>query len=137
MPDRLAVRLNFDVGLSHRIEAGADIYLMPSKFEPCGLNQLYSLKYGTVPLVHATGGLNDSVVDRVTEPERGTGYKFSPYRLEPFLGALSAALTDYRTPDVWAPLTNRCMQQDFSWDRSARAYRDLYAGVLSEVRERT
>jgi starch synthase len=115
-PDRIAVRFGYDEGLAHRIEAGADIFLMPSRYEPCGLNQIYSLRYGTVPVVRATGGLEDTVNDR-------TGFKFSGD-----LGvAVAAALEAFEDRESWAARMRLGMAQDFSWGASAAAYRRLYS----------
>jgi starch synthase len=129
-PGRAVVRVGFDEPLAHRIEAGADVFLMPSRFEPCGLNQLYSLRYGTVPVVHATGGLDDTVVEFDPATGTGTGFKFAPYAVEPFLAAVRRALATYREPGRWAALERNGMREDFSWDRSAAAYAALYAELL-------
>src|SRR5207247_2633393 len=111
-PGRVGARVGFDEGLAHRIEAGADVFLMPSRFEPCGLNQLYSLRYGTVPIVHATGGLDDSVVEFDPATGAGTGFKFSPYTPDAFLAALARALRTRRDPALWAHLIANGMAQD-------------------------
>jgi starch synthase len=119
-PDRFAVHLGFDGKLAHRIEAGSDIFLMPSHYEPCGLNQMYSLRYGTVPIVHNTGGLADTV-------DSETGFRFAPYSAEAMLGALRAALTCYWVDrERWLHLMRTGMRRDFSWETAAVAYRDLY-----------
>jgi starch synthase len=130
-PGRVALRVGFDEGLAHRIEAGADVFLMPSRFEPCGLNQLYSLRYGTVPVVHATGGLDDTVVEFDPATGTGTGFKFAPYASGAFLQALDRALSPRRDGALWARLVANGMAQDFSWDRAALAYRRLYAELAS------
>jgi starch synthase len=124
-PRRAGVRIDFDLELAHRIEAGADIYLMPSRFEPCGLNQMYSLRYGTVPVVRATGGLADTIVD-ASDPERGTGYRFDRYSPEAFAQVLARALEGYRHTEEWRAIQRRGMRQDFSWSVSAAAYLELY-----------
>src|SRR5207248_1912175 len=129
-PGRVGARVGFDEGLAHRIEAGADVFLMPSRFEPCGLNQLYSLRYGTVPIVHATGGLDDSVVEFDPATGAGTGFKFSPYTPEAFLAALARALRTRRDPALWAHLIANGMAQDFSWSRAAAEYRALYETLV-------
>ena len=129
-PGRVVLRVGFDEALAHRIEAGADIFLMPSRFEPCGLNQLYSLRYGTVPVVHATGGLDDTVVEFDPATGTGTGFKFTPYAPEAFLDALHRALATRRDRDRWARLIANGMAQDFSWDRAAVAYRQLYETLV-------
>ena len=108
------------------IEAGSDIFLMPSRYEPCGLNQLYSLKYGTVPVVRATGGLRDSVspFDRATR--QGTGFLFDDYSPGALLHAVDRALDCYRQPDLWQALVRNAMSRDFSVQRVAAQYLDAY-----------
>ncbi|MCE5241967.1 MAG: glycogen synthase GlgA [Syntrophobacteraceae bacterium] len=135
-PDRLRILTAFDEALAHRIEAGADIFLMPSRYEPCGLNQMYSLRYGTVPVVHATGGLEDSVVDAVQNPDTGTGFKFADYEPFAFLGSIQAALDLYRNRDKWREIQRRGMGQDFSWTRSAGQYLNIYKNVLARKPKR-
>jgi starch synthase len=129
-PDRLAVRIAFDEGLAHRVEGGADAFLMPSRYEPCGLNQMYSLRYGTVPIVRATGGLDDTVVDVETANGPGTGFKFRPYTAGAMLETIRRALALYAQPGAWLQLMRAGMQCDFSWRRSADHYLDLYAHLL-------
>lgn len=126
-PARAAAHFEFNEGLAHRIEAGADVFLMPSRYEPCGLNQLYSLRYGTVPLVRATGGLDDTVAEFDPATGTGTGFKFGPYTAEALRDAIARALGMYRRPAAWARLVQNDMVQDFSWDRSAREYARFYA----------
>jgi starch synthase len=125
-PGRAVLRTGFDEGLAHRIEAGADLFLMPSRYEPCGLNQLYSLRYGTVPVVHATGGLDDTVVEFDPRARTGTGFKFHPFGRDPFLAAIRRALEVRRDPTAWRSLIANGMAQDFSWHRAAREYAALY-----------
>lgn len=133
-PDRVAVRFEHDEALAHRIVAGADIFAMPSRFEPCGLNQLYSLRYGTVPVVAAVGGLADSVVDA---GERGiaegltTGFAFHEATPQGFLGAARKAIALYPSRALWQALVRNGMRQDFGWERSAREYWKLYERLLS------
>ncbi|MGH7816500.1 MAG: glycogen synthase, partial [Candidatus Binatia bacterium] len=129
-PGRAAVRIGFDERLAHRIEAGADLFLMPSLYEPCGLNQMYSLKYGTVPIVRAVGGLKDTVQDYDPATESGTGFVFEPYTAEAMLDAIDRGLATYRDKQSWAALRGRGMSMDFSWDRSAEAYSSLYQQLL-------
>jgi starch synthase len=124
-PDRMAARIGFDEGLAHRIEAGADVFLMPSRFEPCGLNQMYSLRYGTVPVVRAVGGLEDTVED-FDGWRRGTGFKFRDYTPQALLLALRRALDVYPDVRTWRGLMERGMEQDNSWARSAERYEALY-----------
>jgi starch synthase len=129
-PKRLRLRIAFDPALAHRIEAGSDLFLMPSRFEPCGLNQMYSLRYGTVPIVRKTGGLADTIVDATREAlVRGTatGFVFEAYTAEALLAAVQRALATYRNRAVWRKLMETGMAQDFSWRRSAQAYVELYA----------
>jgi starch synthase len=118
-PGRAATYFGFDNALAHKVEAGADIFLMPSLFEPCGLNQIYSLRYGTIPVVRATGGLDDTV-------DGETGFKFWGYWPHDFLLAVRAALAEYRKPEAWRARMQRAMSRDFSWNASARAYSALY-----------
>jgi starch synthase len=133
-PDKLAVRLSFDEPLAHRIEAGADLFLMPSRYEPCGLNQLYSLRYGTVPLVRKTGGLADTVAPYAPGSGPGsaaTGFSFEKPEPEVLLSAILLALRVYRDREEWTGLVRRGMQQDFSWQRSAKQYVELYQRALA------
>ena len=123
-PAQVAARIGFDEGMAHRIEAGADLFLMPSRFEPCGLNQMYSLRYGTVPVVHAVGGLEDTVQDQ--GGGAGTGFKFGEYSPRALWDTLLRALDVYRDRLAWEGLVQRGMAQDFSWDRSAASYEALY-----------
>jgi len=106
---------------------------MPSRYEPCGLNQIYSLRYGTIPIVRATGGLQDTIVDFAPRSGRGTGFKFSEYNSAALLACIERALRAYRTPDAWRTLMRNAMQADFSWDRSAEAYINLYRRITSHA----
>jgi starch synthase len=133
-PERVAVRLGFSNELAHRIEAGADIFLMPSRYEPCGLNQLYSLKYGTVPLVHATGGLADSITNLTDETlVSGTanGFSFSEYTASALAETLERACQTFANRPLWEQLIRTGMQQDWSWSHSAREYSRLYERTLA------
>jgi len=135
-PSQVGVRLGFDDPLAHRIEAGADIFLMPSRYEPSGLNQLYSLRYGTVPVVRRTGGLADSIVDATPEAlARGTanGFVFEAYAPAALIAALSRALHAFRDPATWSALQRRGMREDFSWARSAGRYVELYARAAARA----
>ncbi len=123
-PGKFLVRVGFDVALSHQIEAGSDMFLMPSRYEPCGLNQIYSLKYGTVPVVRATGGLDDTIEH--FNGKTGTGFKFSEYTPEALLGAIEAAVACYRQPKVWRQVMVNGMKKDFSWSSSAKQYLKVY-----------
>ena len=129
-PERVAARIGFDELMAHRIEAGADLFLMPSLYEPCGLNQMYSLKYGTIPIVRAVGGLRDTVQDYDREKGSGTGFVFEPYDAEAMLHAIDRGLAAYHDKNVWTEIQRRAMAMDYSWDRSAAAYCDLYRQLL-------
>ena len=126
-PQKIAVKVAYDNVLAHKIEAGSDIYLMPSHYEPSGLNQMYSLKYGTVPVVRATGGLDDSVEQFDPATGKGTGFKFREYSGEAMLECLRQAITLYRTDQkAWQELMRNGMAQDYSWMNSAREYVKVY-----------
>ena len=125
-PQKFAVKIAFDSKLAHKIEAGADMFLMPSKYEPAGLNQLYSLKYGTVPIVRATGGLDDTVEAWDPATRKGTGFKFKQYSGEALLESLRLALEAFRDQNSWQVLMKNGMTQDYSWDASAREYVRVY-----------
>ena len=130
-PDRVSTTIGFDERLAHLIEAGADMFLMPSRFEPCGLNQMYSLRYGTVPIVRATGGLDDTVEDADAAPDSGTGFKFRAYSAEALVQAVRRALSAFRDPARWAAIQARGMRQNHSWDASAQSYVKLYRAMLN------
>jgi starch synthase len=127
---RVAATIGFDERMAHLIEAGADIFLMPSRFEPCGLNQMYSLRYGTVPVVRAVGGLDDTVVDADDQPSRGTGFKFTQYTPAALISALSRALNAYANPSRWKEIQRAGMRQDHSWDAAAAEYVKVYRGAV-------
>ena len=132
--ERAAVTLGFDETLAHRIEAGADLFLMPSRYEPSGLNQLYSLRYGTIPVVRKTGGLADTIVDATPEAlALGTanGFVFEGYTPDALLGAMTRALVAFRKPEVWRRLQDAGMRQDFSWGRSAARYVAAYQRIVA------
>jgi starch synthase len=127
-PEKVAVRIGYNHALSHQIEAACDFYLMPSRFEPCGLNQLYSLRYGTVPIVRAVGGLDDSVVDVHENAREATGIKFHEYTPAALAQAVRKALALFGTPEALRAFRLRGMNLDFSWSRTAEAYLELYRG---------
>ena len=129
-PDRMAVRIEFDERLAHAIEAGSDLFLMPSRYEPSGLNQLYSLRYGTIPVVRATGGLRDSVTPFDEAAGQGTGFLFQDYASHALVRAVDRALDCYGRPDAWRRLMANAMAQDFSMDRTASEYAALYARLV-------
>ena len=130
-PGRIGARIGFDESLAHLIEGGADIFLMPSRFEPCGLNQMYSMRYGTVPVVHGVGGLADTVVDYSPRSKRSTGFVFSDYAPPALLQALNRACTIFQDAGKWRALQLAGMRQDFSWDRSALEYVKIYERVVT------
>ncbi len=129
-PGRMVYLRQYDEEMAHWIEAGCDIYLMPSRFEPCGLNQMYSMRYGTIPVVHAVGGLRDTVIDVRVDPERGTGWTFQEPTAEAFTAALADALNFYRQPGLWHTIIRRCMRQEFSWARAAQQYLHVYQQII-------
>ena len=132
-PDRVAVKIAYDNVLAHKIEAGADIFLMPSRYEPSGLNQMYSLRYGTVPVVRATGGLDDSIEEYNLATGEGTGFKFTNYSGAAMMTAISRALAVFADSAKWTKLMRNGMAKDFSWQRSAQEYRKLYEGLAARV----
>ncbi|OQX95537.1 starch synthase [candidate division KSB1 bacterium 4572_119] len=123
---KLAIEIQYDNKLAHEIEAGSDIFLMPSKFEPCGLNQLYSLKYGTIPIVRSTGGLADTIKNYTPETGRGYGFVFDDYSSKALLQVVKKAIELFKNQDTWKKLINRAMKQDFSWSKAAEKYVELY-----------
>jgi starch synthase len=129
-PQNSGVRIGFDEALAHQIEAGADFFLMPSLYEPCGLNQMYSLKYGTIPIVRAVGGLKDTVEDYDSLQGTGTGFVFEPYEPAALENALRRALQVYCDETRFTALRRRAMRKDYSWNRSAEAYRQLYQSLM-------
>jgi starch synthase len=137
-PGRVGVHIGFNEGLAHRIEAGADLFLMPSRFEPCGLNQMYSLRYGTPPVVHRVGGLADSVTDATEaalEGEAATGFAFDEPSGPALLAAVDRALAVYfEQPQRWRAMMRRGMEEDFSWQRSAREYETVYRAAVDRQR---
>jgi len=130
---RMGVFIGFDEALSHRVEAGSDFFMMPSKFEPCGLNQLYSLRYGAIPVVRAVGGLADSVADAGGEAgdKTSTGIQFGEFSLEAFWGALQRALALFEKPEQLRAFRQRAMRQDFSWGHAAEEYEALYRSLFN------
>ncbi|MEI7455284.1 MAG: glycogen synthase GlgA [Nitrosomonadales bacterium] len=135
-PGKVAVMIGFDEALSHQIEAGIDMFVMPSRFEPCGLNQFYSQRYGTPPIVHRTGGLADSVIDCNAETlKEGTasGFVFSGMTTENLFSTIQRAIEVYRDERKWKALRKNCMSKDFTWHTSAKSYRDVYRKVLGRA----
>lgn len=128
---RLGVAIAYDNPLAHLIEAGADMFLMPSYYEPCGLNQIYSMKYGTIPVVRATGGLVDTVEPVDLQRATGTGFMFEEYKAPAFLTAIREAYRAYQNKTLWRKLMKNAMAQDFSWESSAKAYIELYQQTIA------
>jgi starch synthase len=134
-PHRVGTYRGYSEALAHKIEAGADFFLMPSRFEPCGLNQIYSLRYGTPPVVRATGGLDDTITHFDRSSRTGNGFKFYEYRPDRLLETCYEAMLIYRNPDLFAALQRNGMREDFSWSRSAVQYEQLFWEVLDRARE--
>jgi starch synthase len=130
-PGRFKAFLAFDNALAHLIEAGSDIFLMPSRYEPCGLNQMYSLRYGTVPVVRATGGLADTVSDADANPDTGNGFSFADYTVDAMIDALNRALRAKHDARRWEAIIKRGMATDFSWSNAAGQYLELYNSALA------
>jgi starch synthase len=129
-PGKAAVRVGFDEALSHRIEAGCDFFVMPSRFEPCGLNQMYSLRYGTIPIARATGGLEDSVIDIRQNAELANGIKFGDFTAAALAKAIEKALALYHEPELLERFRHTGMAGDFSWDKTAREYVRMYGRAM-------
>jgi len=136
-PRRFGLSLGFNEPLARRVLAGADLLLIPSRYEPCGLTQMYALKYGTVPLVRATGGLEDTVTPFSPSTGKGTGFKFRPFDGKAFLKALKKGIRLFQRKDLWEIIMRNGMAEDFSWTRSAREYVRLYHGLLKKRRGKT
>lgn len=128
-PQKVAVKIAYDNPLAHKVEAGSDMFLMPSRYEPCGMNQIYSLKYGTVPIVRATGGLDDTVEPWDARASRGTGFKFADYSGESLLMVIKQAIAAFHDQFAWQTLMKNGMSRDFSWSASAREYVRVYDRV--------
>ena len=126
---KVGVSIKFDNALSHKIEAGADMFLMPSRYEPCGLNQMYSLKYGTVPVVRAVGGLDDTIQNFNPSAKKGNGFKFKDATNEAFLGAVKDAVAVFKNKKLWDALVKNCLACDYSWESSAEQYLKLYKNL--------
>ncbi|RAK08452.1 starch synthase [Halanaerobium saccharolyticum] len=134
-PDNLSVNIKYDAQLADQIYAGVDMFLMPSRFEPCGLSQLISFRYGTIPIVRETGGLNDTVVPYNEETGEGTGFSFSDYNAHDMLHTIERAVSFYDQKGVWNKLVNRVMNLDYSWHHSAKEYSELYQQLTAEEDE--
>ena len=125
-PGKVACRFGFSQGLSHRVEAGCDFFVMPSRYEPCGLNQMYSLRYATIPIVRATGGLGDSVVDIKEDAHLANGIKFRDYSAAALTKAMYKAMVLFKEPGLFAHFRSNGMAVDFSWERTCQDYVKLY-----------
>jgi starch synthase len=135
-PDRLGLKIGFDPGLAHRIVAGCDLFLIPSLYEPCGLTQMHSLKYGTIPVARATGGLKDTIVDPDEGKGEGTGFKFDRFHATDLVAGVARAIMAWQRPHVWKVMQQNAMNQDFSWRRSAGAYLRLFEQTVAGDRSR-
>jgi starch synthase len=131
-PGRVAAALRFDNRLAKLIYAGSDMFLMPSRFEPCGLGQMIAMRYGTIPLVRRTGGLSDTVEDLSLDGKKGTGFLFDDYRGEALLAMVRRAVEAFHQPRLWGDLVGRAMTQDLSWDASAKKYMELYGRIIEK-----
>lgn len=131
-PKTFSVKIAYDNNLAHLMEAGSDMFLMPSRYEPCGLNQIYSLKYGTVPIVRGVGGLEDTIIDYTHFPDKGTGFKFYDYTDVALLDAIGRALEVFKDKKSWDELVQKCMKEDFSWGKSAREYAEIYGKAIKK-----
>jgi starch synthase len=129
-PGRVGFDHDFNEPLARKIYGGCDVFLMPSHFEPCGLGQMIAMRYGAVPVVRATGGLADTVIDADRSEKRGTGFTFTAYSARALIGALDRALAAYAEPDRWQAVQRRGMAADFSWNASAQQYVELYRRAL-------
>ena len=129
-PEHISSHIKFDNELAHKIEAGCDMFMMPSRYEPCGLNQLYSLRYGTLPVVRATGGLDDTIIDLYEDRQNGNGIKFRDATRKDLLEAAGRAIALYRKKERWHEILKRIMKLDFSWKASARHYKELYSLLI-------
>ena len=133
-PSKMAARIGYDHALAHRIEAGCDFFIMPSKFEPCGLNQMYSLHYGTIPIVRVTGGLDDSVVDITEDETLADGIKFQEYSARALAKAIRKAMVLFQYPDLLKHYRHNGMTQDFSWEHTSAEYVKVYERALLKHR---
>jgi starch synthase len=132
-PEHIGIKLGYDADLAQRIYAGSDMFLMPSRYEPCGLGQLISFKYGTIPIVRKTGGLADTVHDFDPESGKGDGFVFEEYSVSALLDAIQRAVAAYKKKSAWADMQDRVMQYDYSWGASAKKYISLYMKALDKV----
>ena len=132
LPQKVSANIRFSNELAQRIYAGADMFLMPSVYEPCGLGQLIALRYGTVPIVRATGGLKDTVTSFNKYTGQGNGYSFNNINAHDMLFTMKTALADFRDPNIWQHVVKNAIDSDFSWHKSAQEYMNLYNGLMAE-----
>ena len=132
MPKKLSLNHAFDETLAHMIEAGSDLFLMPSAYEPCGMNQMYSLKYGTIPIVYNVGGLGETISEYNPEDKSGNGIVFDKYTPKDLIRAIKRAIKIYKKKEQWQELQITAMQQDFSWHKSTEKYLKIYQTMLGE-----
>jgi len=130
-PERFGLKIAFDDRLARLIYAGSDFFLIPSRYEPCGLTQMYSLRYGTIPVVRSTGGLKDSIQEFDPDRLEGNGFRFEAYEPQALLVALDRAISFYQRKPFWSKLKNNAFKSDFSWEKSAANYYELYLKTLS------
>jgi len=131
-PGKIAVQFGYNEALAHQIEAGCDFFLMPSRFEPCGLNQMYSLRYGTIPIVRATGGLDDSIIDYGEQTNHANGIKFYEYTSRALAKAIRKSLAIYRQPELIRQYRRNAMKADFSWGKTVEEYLETYRRMLKQ-----
>jgi starch synthase len=131
-PEKVRVYLGFNEALAHQIYAGADLFLMPSQFEPCGLGQLIALQYGTIPIVRETGGLNDTVQSFNESTGEGNGFTFKNFNAHDMLHTIRRAIQFYHENEIWNHLVQKAMGQDYSWLQSAKKYNEIYENLLAD-----
>jgi len=136
-PTKFSLRFGFDAVLSHKIMAGSDMFLMPSLYEPCGLTQMYSLKYGTIPIVRATGGLQDTVIDPKENNPTATGFKFTRFHKDDMIASVRKAIKTFKKPKLWQSMMLNAMSQNFSWEHSAEEYMKVFDRALASKRQHT
>jgi starch synthase len=130
-PGKVSINVTYDEKMAHLFEAGLDIFIMPSKYEPCGLNQIFSLRYGTVPVVSPIGGLLDTVVDYDSQINDGTGFVMEKLSVSSLLESINRAIKLYQDKEKWQAMQKRIMEEDFSWEISAKRYLDIYEKMIS------
>ena len=135
-PGSVSINLEFNNEKAHKIYAGSDIFLMPSRYEPCGLSQLIAMRYGSIPFVNKTGGLADTVIDEEKNKGQGTGFAFETYSLDALLKTLEKVLGYYKNHNTWVQLVYRAMDRDSSWENSAQEYVSLYNEAMQENHKR-